>query len=79
MTVLNASVVFSSKQDDGHCCCVKVSTHKVCVYWKTLLKLFPLDSSTTYCILLLGQVWNLSINVPVFPEVTKLLKPCIFD
>ena len=73
MTVLNVSAVFSGKQDGGHCCCVggggehrcqtPVSPHKACVYWKTLLKLFPRDNTTTYCILLLRQVWYLSINV----------------
>ena len=59
-------------------CQTTFSLQKVCVYWKTLLKLFPLDSNTTYCILLLCQVWYLSINVTVFSEVPKLLKTCIF-
>jgi len=80
MTVLNVYAVFSGKQDYGHCCCVggesqtPVSLYNVCVYWKILLKLFPLDSNTTYCILLLCQVWYLSKNVTVFSEVPKLLR-----
>jgi len=55
-----------------------VSLQKVCVYWKTLLKLFPLDSNTTYCILLLCQVWYLSVNVTVFSEAPELFRTGIF-
>lgn len=50
----------------GDRCRTPVSLHKVCVYWKALLKLFPPHSNTTYCILLLHKVWYLNINVTFF-------------
>lgn len=57
----------------------KMAAVKEMLECPSLPKRFPLDSRTTYCILLLYQIWFLSKHVTVFPKLLTLMRLGIFN